>query len=693
MIVSPYEENTYLSKSSTNLTLGQLRRLSRPQFDKWAMRFRKEVVHAWDKLGVPIIGGKPQDGIIADFKSLANYDVKRIERPDDTTGKLDCLINPRKGAACVQFFPTLLKTKDITRHNLDGPSIYKYFADDRYAETFRSTLYKQIHKSQARLLGAENEKIADQDGIFKFGFSGRPATNFPPAVAKYLYLRFTEQIKHQKTIVVYDPSAGWGGRILGAMACCKERSIHYVGTDPNSDNWLPELKRTRYDYLAGYFNGNVRGRYKGTYEIFRKGSEEITKVEAFKKYKGHLDLVFTSPPYFAAEGYSDEATQSYIKFPSYEEWLDGFLAPTLKTCVDYLKEERWLLWNISDVVLSSSYLPLESDTIKILESLGLEYRGVLKMALATAPGGNRDTKDGVPRTKNYCRIDDNIKKFEPILTFWKPIQKGKKKAKGWVPTFRWLLEQEERGQDDLTPIEEGDGIWLKRDDLYETAGVKGGKARSCWHLAHGAKGLVTAGSRESPQVNIVAHIAAELGIGCRCHVPSGPLLPEVEAAKRVGADIVQHRPGYNSVIKARARSDARSRGWREIPFGMECDEAIEQTALQVKKIPKKVERIVVPVGSGMSLAGILHGLYRNKLNLPVLGVVVGADPTKRLDKYAPANWRDICELKHSDVDYHKEKHVEFPIALDPIYEAKCVQFLRDGDLFWIVGIRQSLGVA
>jgi len=328
--------------------------------------------------------------------------------------------------------------------------------------------------------------------------------------------------------------------------------------------------------------------------------------------------VFTSPPYFAAEGYSDEATQSYIKFPSYEEWLDGFLAPTLKTCVDYLKEERWLLWNISDVVLSSSYLPLESDTIKILESLGLEYRGVLKMALATAPGGNRDTKDGVPRTKNYCRIDDNIKKFEPILTFWKPIQKGKKKAKGWVPTFRWLLEQEERGQDDLTPIEEGDGIWLKRDDLYETAGVKGGKARSCWHLAHGAKGLVTAGSRESPQVNIVAHIAAELGIGCRCHVPSGPLLPEVEAAKRVGADIVQHRPGYNSVIKARARSDARSRGWREIPFGMECDEAIEQTALQVKKIPKEVERIVVPVGSGMSLAGILHGLYRNKLNLPVL---------------------------------------------------------------------------
>lgn len=56
---------------------------------------------------------------------------------------------------------------------------------------------------------------------------------------------------------------------------------------------------------------------------------------------------------------------------------------------------------------------------------------------------------------------------------------------------------------DLTPIEEHGGFLVKRDDLFRVAGVRGGKVRSCWHLAQGAEGLVTAGSRSSPQVNIV----------------------------------------------------------------------------------------------------------------------------------------------------------------------------------------------
>lgn len=30
------------------------------------------------------------------------------------------------------------------------------------------------------------------------------------------------------------------------------------------------------------------------------------------------------------------------------------------------------------------------------------------------------------------------------------------------------------------------------------------------------------------------------------------------------------------------------------------------------------------------------------------------------------------------------------LALDPIYEAKCLPFLRDGDLLWVVGLRPSV---
>jgi DNA modification methylase len=245
---------------------------------------------------------------------------------------------------------------------------------------------------------------------------------------------------------------------------------------------------------------------------------------------------------------------------------------------------------------------------------------------------------------------------------------------------------------ELTPVEEHGGILVKRDDLFSIAGVCGGKVRSCWALSRDASGgLVTAGASASPQVNIVAHIARRLGLPCRVHVPTGALTPEVEAAKAAGAEIVQHKPGYNSVIVARAREDAAALGWTEIPFGMECEEAIRQTRRQVANLPESIKRIVAPVGSGMSLAGILHGLKDAGRSVPVLGVCVGADPAKRLDEYAPKNWREMVKLVEPGMDYHApaEATVLGDLQLDPHYEAKCLPFLREGDLFWVVGIRQT----
>ena len=245
---------------------------------------------------------------------------------------------------------------------------------------------------------------------------------------------------------------------------------------------------------------------------------------------------------------------------------------------------------------------------------------------------------------------------------------------------------------DITPIEKHGDIWIKRDDYYKVSGVCGGKARSCWDLSQGAKGLVTAGARMSPQINIIAHIARELNIPCHLHVPGGKFTPMMTAAKDVGGEIIQHLPGYNSVIVARARADARRLGWKEIPFGMECYETVRNTAEQVNNvvsIQNKIKRIVTPVGSAMSLSGILTGLQTNDIHVPVLGVCVGADPVKRLDKYAPLNWRDNTTLIRSELDYYEYASDVClkDVRLDPIYEAKCIPYIKEGDLFWIVGIR------
>ncbi len=237
-----------------------------------------------------------------------------------------------------------------------------------------------------------------------------------------------------------------------------------------------------------------------------------------------------------------------------------------------------------------------------------------------------------------------------------------------------------------------DGIWFKRDDEFKFAGVRGGKVRSCWYLAQGENGLVTAGSRSSPQVNIVASIAAEMRIPCRVHTPEGDPSSEVRRAVDKGAVLVQHKAGYNNVIIARAREDAKRLGWRNIPFGMECDEAVWQTRQQVENIPRDVMRLVVPCGSGMSLAGILHGLKDNDLHIPVLVVVVGSDPVKRLNRFAPADWCEQVEIVQAKEEYHnpaKGLHECSGIKLDPIYEAKTIPFLRGGDCLWVVGIRET----
>jgi len=272
----------------------------------------------------------------------------------------------------------------------------------------------------------KGEKVfPDGFKCFRIGYI-QPAVNFPPLTAKYLYERFTEHIDKCSTINIYDPSSGWGGRILGAMSVRDDRTLHYIGTDPNPENYPPHLNKFgKYGSVAEFYNtktyrGNGLFSSTNTYEVFQLGSEVIGNDADFQKYKGKIDLVFTSPPYFNREAYSEDENQSYKKFSSYESWRDGFLRPTLETCVESLRNDRYLLWNIADLLIKGEYLPLEEDSKKILQSLGMEYKYTLKMALESMPGQNRVDENGIPKCKNYCKVNGRVMKYEPVFVFYKP---------------------------------------------------------------------------------------------------------------------------------------------------------------------------------------------------------------------------------------------------------------------------------
>ena len=311
--------------------------------------------------------------------------------------------------------------------------------DDGYLNSTQLSNIDVIEESSTSEAGTTTEYVYQirwyekDSGIFPkilqvFRLScGQPAVNFPALTAKWIYENYTSHIDTNEPLHIYDSSAGWGGRIIGAMSSRKK--THYIGTDPNPDNFIDELGITRYEYVANFYNKNCVDDYSdkltsffdvkkqsNTFEVFQDGSELIQNNPEFQKYKGKLDISFTSPPYFNREQYSQDEKQSFKAYAEYEDWRDNFLKPTLTTVYEYMKNDRYILWNIADIKIGeSTYYPLEQDSIDILEQLGCEYKGKLKM-LMTRMVGLDPSKSGI---KNAVEYEGKSYKFEPIFVFHK----------------------------------------------------------------------------------------------------------------------------------------------------------------------------------------------------------------------------------------------------------------------------------
>ncbi len=474
-----YYERSNLLESNININFERLLWMDDKQTSDWIESLRLFILSEWDEKGIPPTIGQNTKDIKKNFQKLREYPLhqgkKQFLTKDEDTGEYDVIRNYNKfGSAVNQFFPTMLKTR------VNNGSIYDWFTED-YKDKFQKVIRRILKRDSMYnwskcVLSNEllpqnyfvvqhkkdsveekyltlskfvienlpykhktNLPIELDDEKYKFlvhrfergqklfpaGIQafrlglGQPAVNFPPLTARWIYERYTKHIEQDEPLNIYDPSSGWGGRILGAMSSLKR--IHYIGTDPNTDNYIDELGKTRYEYVADFFNNEVLETNpfweedKNTYHIFQDGSEFIGNNPEFQTYKDILDLVFTSPPYFDREQYSEDEEQSYKLYPKYDNWRDNFLRPTLTTAYEYLKPNRYLLWNIADIKIGKDkYHPLEQDSIDIVESLGGEYKDKLKMLMTTMTGLNPEN------VKNCVKVDGSYRKYEPIFVFWKP---------------------------------------------------------------------------------------------------------------------------------------------------------------------------------------------------------------------------------------------------------------------------------
>lgn len=311
-----------------------------------------------------------------------------------------------------------------------------------YNEDLKGINYLIVTKDQIKILKLDPKhltNLTDADTyyirvfelgqkVFPIGFKfwrvsfNQYATNFPPLIAKWVYDNYLPD----GSSVVWDPSMGWAGRLLGCLAAKDTKQITYLGCDPNTDHMIDaNAYYSKYDDIENFYCNNVR-RGGGIFPVdhndlwyWCSGSEVMQYHSDFKQWKDKVDLVFTSPPYFNREAYSEDETQSYKKFGTFDDWVKGFLHPTLDTAYRWLKPDGYIAWNIADLKIGKNYLPLEQKSCEIMESLGMRYCNTIHMCMSQMPGANRLTKDGEATSKNSVKVDGMVFRSEPIFIYQK----------------------------------------------------------------------------------------------------------------------------------------------------------------------------------------------------------------------------------------------------------------------------------
>lgn len=286
--------------------------------------------------------------------------------------------------------------------------------------------------------------------------------------------------------------------------------------------------------------------------------------------------------------------------------------------------------------------------------------------------------------------------------------------------------------DKLTPWEEREGVWFKREDFYAPLGYggpNGSKLRQLQHLFQKYRGasthVLTGASVLSPQHSMSAILASYYGLPSR-HVVGATTQeamvrnPNVEVAKGFGAHFEIIPVAFNPALQREVGRLTREDSF-VVPYGITRDhkrypaEEIlafhEVGARQVENMPGDVKTLVVPSGSCNTLVSILLGLSRDSKNLKTL-YAVGIGPDRRewvRERLA------VMGVDHKKFDFKWVEHslhdegVKYTdrvkesyggVVGHPTYESKVLRHLKthgalrggEGLGFWVVGSEPNVEV-
>lgn len=187
---------------------------------------------------------------------------------------------------------------------------------------------------------------------------------------KYMFdhVRFTNNFRISvilKILDVFKPtkwldiSSGWGDRLISAILSPTIKK--YYSTDPNLD------LHKHYNDIREKFNVS-----KKDYKIKKTGFEKL-KIKDYD-----FDFIFSSPPFFKTEKYSDYPDDSLVNFDSEKDWYENFLLFSIIKALKHLKVNCYFILNMKfhsnkDSYLSNQKLITDLNKIENLKNCGSIY--------------------------------------------------------------------------------------------------------------------------------------------------------------------------------------------------------------------------------------------------------------------------------------------------------------------------------
>ncbi len=223
----------------------------------------------------------------------------------------------------------------------------KMFNDlSKFKEVQKKTQKK--NKNMSNTSRTSNSSMLSYEDINEYLYSHtKMCTNFRTTIILSL-LKFFNVKKY------LDPSAGWGDRLIGAIAY----GCEYTGVDPSVC-----MNPIYHQIIRELVPKSQQDRY----QIIQSGFEVVEVKE------NYYDLVFTSPPFFDFELYENNNAQSISQFNTLDKWLNGFLYKLIEKSHAALVVGGHLGLYISDytgVSFTDKMLEYVKKNIK-----GFEYQG------------------------------------------------------------------------------------------------------------------------------------------------------------------------------------------------------------------------------------------------------------------------------------------------------------------------------